>query len=219
MELQFSEKAMKQELANSLSHGFGILFGIVSIPVLIAFAARSGNPAGVVGACIFGFSFLMVYTFSTLYHSFQHIEVKAILKKFDHISIYFLIAGTYTPFLLIYMNNAVGISMLVALWSLTLFGIFFKAFHAGKYEKLSVAIYLMMGWILLAAGKTFFVALPLPVISLVAAGGILYTLGVIFYVWKGFTYHHAVWHFFVLAAGICHYAAVLLAVLTLAPSL
>ena len=77
----------------------------------------------------------------------------------------------------------------------------------------------MMGWILLAAGKTFFVALPLPVISLVAAGGILYTLGVIFYVWKGFTYHHAVWHFFVLAAGICHYAAVLLAVLTLAPSL
>jgi len=212
MEIQASEKIMKQELANSLSHGFGILFGLVSVPVLIAFATKNGSAAGVVGACVYGFSFLMVYTFSTLYHSFQQIKVKAILKKFDHISIYFLIAGTYTPFLLIYMYNAIGITMLATLWGLTLVGTFFKAFHAGKYEKLSVAIYLFMGWILLAAGKTFFVSLPIPVISLVAAGGILYTLGVIFYVWKGFTYHHAVWHFFVLAAGICHFAAVLLAV-------
>jgi len=213
MEIQASEKIMKQELANSLSHGFGILFGIVCIPVLIAFAAKGGSAAAVVGACVYGFSFLMVYTFSTLYHSFQQISIKAVLKKLDHISIYFLIAGTYTPFILIYLNNAVGISMLVALWGLTLMGTFFKAFHAGKYEKLSVAIYLLMGWILLAAGKTFFVSLPMPVISLVAAGGILYTLGVIFYMWKGFTYHHAVWHFFVLAAGVCHYAAVLLAVI------
>jgi hemolysin III len=213
MEMHASEKIMKQELANSLSHGFGILFGVVCIPVLIAFAAKSGNAAAIVGACIYGFSFLMVFTFSTLYHSFQHISAKEMLKKMDHISIYFLIAGTYTPFILIYMNNAVGISMLVALWSLTLLGTIFKAFYTGKYEKLSVAIYLMMGWILLVAGKTFFVSLPIPVISLVAAGGVLYTLGVIFYVWKGFTYHHAVWHFFVLAAGICHFAAVLLAVI------
>ena len=211
MEIQQSEKIMKQELANSLSHGFGILFGVACIPVLIAFAAKNGSAAGIVGACIYGFSFLMVYTFSTLYHGFQHIKVKAVLKKFDHISIYFLIAGTYTPFILIYLNNSIGISMLVALWSLTLIGIFFKAFHAGKFEKLSVSIYLLMGWILLAAGKTFFVSLPLPVISLVAAGGLLYTMGVFFYVRKDFTYHHAVWHFFVLAAGICHFVAVLLA--------
>jgi len=212
MEIRQSEKLMKQELANSISHGFGILFGVVCIPLLIAIATKAGATAGIVGACVYGFSFLMVYTFSTLYHSFQQIQVKALLKKLDHISIYFLIAGTYTPFILIYLNNAIGISMLVALWSLTLIGIFFKAFHAGKYEKLSVAIYLLMGWILLAAGKTFFLALPLPVISLVAAGGILYTLGVFFYVKKTFTYHHAIWHFFVLAAGICHFAAVLLAV-------
>ena len=208
-----NDKMIRQEVANSISHGFGILFGIVCLPVLIAFATKHGSAAGIVGTCIYGFSFLMVYTFSTLYHSFQEIKIKAILKKFDHISIYFLIAGTYTPFILIYLNNTVGIAMLVALWGLTLIGIFFKAFHAGKYEKLSVSIYLLMGWILLAAGKTFFISLPLPVITMVAAGGILYTLGVIFYVWKGFTYHHAVWHFFVLAAGICHYTAVLLAVL------
>jgi len=212
MEMQISQKTLRQELANSLSHGFGVLFGIVCMPVLIAFAAKNGNPAGVVGACIYGFSFLMVFGFSTLYHSFQHTETKAMLKIMDHISIYFLIAGTYTPFILIYMNNTVGISMLVALWTLTFLGILFKAFYTGKYEKLSVIIYLAMGWILLAGGKAFFVSLPVPVISLVAVGGLLYTLGVIFYVWKGFTYHHAVWHFFVLAAGICHYVAVLMAV-------
>ena len=212
MEIQHSERVMKQELANSLSHGFGILFGVVCIPVLIAFAAKTGNAASVVGACIYGFSFLMVYTFSTLYHSFQQIQVKAMLKKLDHISIYFLIAGTYTPFILIYLKNATGIAMLSALWGLTLVGIFFKAFHAGKYEKLSVSIYLLMGWILLAAGKTFFVSLPLPVITMVAIGGLLYTLGVFFYVRKDFVYHHAIWHFFVLAAGICHFVAVLLAV-------
>lgn len=212
MDIQHSEKVLKQELANSISHGFGILLGVVCIPVLIALAAKSGSTAGLVGACIYGFSFLMVYTFSTLYHGFQQVHVKSILEKLDHISIYFLIAGTYTPFILIYMNNATGITMLTALWGLTLTGIFFKAFYTGRYEKLSVSIYLLMGWILLAAGKTFFVSLPLPVISLVAAGGILYTLGVYFYVIKSFTYHHAVWHFFVLAASICHFVAVLLAV-------
>jgi hemolysin III len=212
MEIQTSEKVMRQELANSISHGFGILFGVVCIPLLIAIATKAGSPAALVGACVYGFSFLMVYTFSTLYHSFQQTQVKAILKKLDHISIYFLIAGTYTPFILIYLNNAVGLLMLVTLWVLTIVGIFFKAFHAGKYEKLSVTIYLLMGWILLAAGKSFFVALPVPVISLVAAGGLLYTMGVFFYVKKSFTYHHAVWHFFVLAAGICHFVAVLLAV-------
>jgi hemolysin III len=212
METQHSEKVMKQELANSISHGFGILFGVVCIPLLIAYATKAGTAAAVVGACVYGFSFLMVYTFSTLYHSFQQIQVKTLLKKLDHISIYFLIAGTYTPFILIYLNNAIGITMLATLWGLTLTGIVFKIFHAGKYEKLSVAIYLLMGWILLAAGKAFFLALPVPVISLVAAGGILYTLGVFFYVKKSFTYHHAIWHFFVLAAGICHFVAVLLAV-------
>lgn len=114
----------KQELVNSLIHGFGILFGLSCLPILITLAVKNNNVPGIVGACIYSFCFLMLFTFSTLYHGFQEKTVKHILKVFDHISIYFLIAGTYTPFLLIYMNNLFGITLLWILWGLTFVGIF-----------------------------------------------------------------------------------------------
>ncbi|MEJ0103351.1 MAG: hemolysin III family protein [Bacteroidota bacterium] len=119
---------LKQEMVNSLIHGLGILFGIVCIPVLLIQAVKNENIPGVVGSGIYGFSFLMLFTASTLYHGFQHEKVKHIMKILDHISIYFLIAGTYTPFLLIYMNNARGITLLCILWGLTLAGTVFKSF-------------------------------------------------------------------------------------------
>ncbi len=203
---------INEELANSISHGFGILFGIVSIPLLIALAVSKGDPAAIIGSSIYGFCFLMVFTFSTLYHGFQQPKVKSVLKVLDHISIYFLIAGSYTPFILTYVYNATGITLLFVLWGLTLLGIVFKIWFTGKFNLLSTAIYLIMGWMLLFAGKIFFTSLPAPVIALIAIGGGLYTIGVIFYLWEKFRYHHAVWHLFVLAAGICHYAAVLLTV-------
>lgn len=203
---------IKQELVNSIIHGFGILFGIVCIPILIALAAKSDNIRGIIGAAIYGFCFLMVFTFSTLYHGFQHAQVKSILQIIDHISIYFLIAGTYTPFLLIYMNNAFGITLLSVLWGLTAIGIIFKIFFTGKWDRLSTFIYVAMGWIMVVGGRTFFVSLPKPVLIMIIVGGGLYSLGVIFYLWEKYRFNHAVWHFFVLTAAICHYVAILLAV-------
>ena len=115
--MQTSERDIKiqQELVNSIIHGFGIIFGIVSIPILIAFAIKSNNTPGVIGAAIYGFCFLQLFTFSTLYHGFQHAQAKRVFEILDHISIYFLISGTYTPFLLIHMNNTFGITLLIVL--------------------------------------------------------------------------------------------------------
>ena len=203
---------LKQEVVHSIIHAFGILFGIICIPVLTVLAAKDSNVPAIVGASIYGFSFLMVFSFSTTYHGFQQPQVKRVLEIFDHISIYFLIAGTYTPFLLIYLRNSFGITLLAILWGLTILGIFFKIFFTGRFEIVSVIIYLLMGWILIAGGKRFFTAIPGDVMTFIMIGGALYSIGIIFYLWKGFAWHHAVWHFFVLTAAICHYVAVLLAV-------
>ena len=203
---------LKQEAVNSIIHAFGILFGIISIPILTALAAKNAHLAGIVGASIYGFSFLMLFSFSTMYHGFQHPQIKKVLEVFDHISIYFLIAGTYTPFLLIYLNNSFGISLLSVLWGLTVLGIVFKIFFTGRFEIISVIIYIAMGWIMIVGGRRFFNALPADVLTFIVIGGGLYTIGVVFYLWRSFTWHHAVWHFFVLAAAVCHYVAVLLAV-------
>ena len=212
MEAQIEEKLIKYELINSIIHGFGIIFGIVSIPVLIALAIKSDNTPGVIGAAIYGFCFLQLFTFSTLYHGFQHPQVKRVLEILDHISIYFLIAGTYTPFLLIYLNNTFGITLLVILWSLTALGIVFKIFFTGKWNIISTIVYILMGCIMIFGGRTFFVEIPGDVMTMILIGGALYLLGVIFYLWEKYPYNHAVWHFFVLAAAVCHYVAILLAV-------
>ncbi|MGZ8510941.1 MAG: PAQR family membrane homeostasis protein TrhA [Chitinophagaceae bacterium] len=212
MQQSNTELKIRQELVNSLTHGLGILFGVVCIPILITQAAKNDNPAGIIGTAIYGFSFLMVFTFSTLYHSFQRRKLKKLMKIFDHISIYFLIAGTYTPFLLIYMNNNLGITLLIILWSLTFAGTIFKCFFCGRWEILSTIIYLAMGWIMLVAGRDFFINMPTSVISLIIKGAAQYTLGVSFYIWEKYMYSHAVWHSFVLTAAICHYVAILIAV-------
>lgn len=201
----------KQEIVNGLIHGLGIIFGVGGLPVLTGLAAAHGNVAGVVGAGIYSFCFLLLFTCSTAYHLSQETAFKKIFEIFDHISIYFLIAGTYTPFLLIYMNNAFGISLLSVLWGLTIVGVLFKTWFTGKYNIVSTAIYLLMGWIMVVGGKKFFLELPLPVIILLAVGGGLYSIGVFFYVWDKYKYTHAVWHALVFAAAVCHYVAVLLA--------
>jgi hemolysin III len=205
--------AHRQELANSLSHGFGMLFGIVAIPVLMAVAASAGNIAGLIGVGIYGFSFLLVFTASTLYHSVQQPNVKRVLNIIDHISIYFLIAGTYTPFILVGMLDKTGIIMLSVLWAITIVGAFFKVFFTGRFNVVSTLLYLAMGWALLVVAEPFFAAMSTSAIVLLAVGGGLYSLGVIFYLWERLTYHHAIWHFFVLSASICHYVAVLLTIM------
>lgn len=207
-----SEFTHGQEIVHSIIHAFGVLFGISSIPVLTAIAANGTSVAAIVGAAIYGFCFIMLFTFSALYHAVQQPQLKRALEVLDHISIYFLIAGTYTPFLLIYLNDAFGIGLLAVLWSLTLVGIVFKIFFTGRFEVLSVIIYLAMGWILIAGGRRFFTVLPNDVLTFIIIGGGLYTTGIIFYVWRKLYWHHAIWHLLVLFAALCHYVAVLLAV-------
>jgi len=203
---------IQQELVNSIIHGFGIIFGIVGIPILIAFAIKSDNTPGIIGAAIYGFCFLQLFISSTLYHGFQHAEAKRVFKILDHISIYFLISGTYTPFLLIYLNNTFGITLLTVLWSLTAVGIIIKIFFTGKWNVVSTLAYIAMGCIMVVGGRTFFDAIPAGVLVMILIGSVLYLLGVIFYLWKKYPYNHAVWHFFVLAAAVCHYVAILMSV-------
>jgi hemolysin III len=201
----------KQEIVNGLTHGVGMIFGAAGLPVLIAMATAHNNTPGIIGAGIYGFCFLLLFTSSTIFHFSIEPSIRRLFKIFDHISIYFLIAGTYTPFLLVYMHNNFGMTMLWVLWGLTLLGIFFKARFTGRFEIVSTIIYLLMGWMMVAGGRQFFDYLPQQVVVFLCIGAGLYTIGVIFYIWDKYLYTHAVWHIFVLAAAICHYVAVLLA--------
>lgn len=210
LEVYQSKYTRKQEIVNGIIHGAGILFGISALPMLTGIAATHNNTAGIVGAAIYSFCFLLLFTCSTVYHLSLEPSIKRLFLVLDHISIYFLIAGTYTPFLLVHMNNAFGITLLSILWGLTLAGIFFKIWFTGKYDIISTIIYLLMGWIFVAGGRRFFTELPLSVLIMLCIGGVLYTVGVYFYIRDKRTFAHAVWHSFVLAAAVCHFVAILL---------
>lgn len=201
----------KQELLFALIHGVGVIFGISGLPVLTGIATSHHNTPGIIGAGIYGFSFLLLFTCSMVYHLAQEPVVKRLFEIFDHISIYFLIAGTYTPFLLVYMLNPFGITLLSILWGLTTVGVFFKFWFTGRFEILSVIIYVLMGWIMVVGGARFFELLPRDVVIMICIGSGLYSVGVAFYVWGKWFYNHAIWHLFILVAAICHYVAVLLA--------
>ena len=201
----------KQETVNGLIHGAAVLFGLAGLPVLTGLANAHRNPAAIIGGGIYGFCFLLVFTVSTIYHFSSEPAVKHIFKIFDHIGIYWFIAGTYTPFILVYVNNSFGTSLLIILWALTLAGTIFKALYTGRYEIISTIIYLAMGWIMVIGGRRFFDQLPHDVLVFICIGAALYTIGVFFYLWDKYFYTHAVWHSFVLVAALCHYVAVLLA--------
>ncbi len=202
----------KQEQVNGLIHAMGILVGVTGLPVLVALAAIHGRSGGLIGATTYGFCFLLLFCTSTVYHLVEEPRLKRFFEILDHISIYFLIAGTYTPFLLLYNRNAFGITLLAILWGLTLLGLFFKIRFTGKYDIVSTIIYFLMGWILVVGGRTFFTHLPTGVIVFICLGGGLYSLGIFFYLWDKRQYTHAVWHGFVLLAALAHFIAVLLAV-------
>jgi len=201
-----------QEVVNGITHGIAILLGIIGLPFLIASAAAHSTTAAIISACIYSFSFLLLFTCSTIFHLCQEPAWRRIFKIFDHIAIYFLIAGTYTPFLVIYMDNTFGHTLLYILWGLTAVGIFFKLRFTGRFEIVSTIIYILMGWIMVAGGSKFFDALPHQVAVYICVGGVIYTLGTIFYIWDKYKYTHAVWHLFVIAGAACHYTAVWLAV-------
>ena len=199
----------KEELANAFTHGIGVVLCLVGVPLLLALGAQQGNGYEVLGLSIFGFSLLLVYLISTIYHSITGPQWKHKLRIADHISIYFLIAGTHTPLLIYFLNNSIGYFYLILLWTLVAIGIAYKLFFFGKLKLLSVLFYLCLGWMAVFTIPPMLDQMPPYCLHWIIIGGIFYTLGVIFYLWETLPYHHAIWHVFVLGGSFGHYMAML----------
>ena len=204
------EYTLGEEIANSVTHGVGALLSLIGTAILLYRAARNGTTVHVVSFAVYGSCLFLLHLSSTLYHALRPPRAKRVFRVFDHCSIYLLIAGTYTPFLLISLWGRWGLTLLVAIWTLAIAGIVFKSLFIGRLQRASVLLYILMGWMIIVAAREAWARVPHAAIGFVAAGGLFYTLGVAFYAWKSLPYNHAVWHLFVLGGSVCHYAAILL---------
>lgn len=196
-----------EEIANSISHGAGFLAALIALPVLVIGAARHGV-AATVGAVVFGATVVLLYLTSTLYHALPRNRAKQVFQILDHGAIYLLIAGTYTPFTLGVLRGTWGWTLFVLIWILAVAGIVLKSVGGMRYPRLSIALYLAMGWLIVVAAKPLWQAMPAWGLFWLAAGGLAYTAGVWFYASRR-RYAHFVWHLFVIAGTACHFVAVL----------
>lgn len=203
-------RSLGEELANFLSHGIGLLLAVAAIPTLVAAAAAHAGAAEITGVSIFGATMVLAYLSSSLYHALPHGKGKRIMQLVDHGAIFLLIAGTYTPFTLGALRGAWGWSLLTVVWGLALMGLVLKAFVGARYQGLSTALYLAMGWLVLIAIRPLYLHVPAWGLFWLVLGGLAYTLGVVFFLLdKKVRYAHTVWHVFVLAGTACHFVAVL----------
>jgi len=200
---------LAEEIANSLTHGVGAVLSAGFMAVLVYNAWHIGDPWRVAAAVIFGLSLVFMYLASTLYHAVPVPSLKHLFRTLDHCAIYILIAGTYTPFLLVSMRGTLGWTLFCLVWGLAVLGCAWKAFFVGRWDKLSTLLYVGMGWIVLVALKPAIVAVPPGAALLMLFGGLAYTGGVVFYVWDRLPFNHAVWHSFVLTGSALHAATVL----------
>ncbi|MBL7472087.1 PAQR family membrane homeostasis protein TrhA [Robertkochia sediminum] len=204
-------QTLYEEKLNALTHGLGVALSIIGLIVLIYF--DSGRTSySTFSIVVYGLSALILFSASTLYHSARRPRVKNLFRLLDHIAIYFLIAGTYTPMALISMEEGSGWTIFTAVWVIALIGSVFKIFFLGKYERLSLMFYLFMGWLVLFDLKGLFESVSTPALVLLLVGGAFYTIGTIFYSAKKMPYHHVIWHLFVLGGAISHYFMVLVEV-------
>jgi hemolysin III len=202
-----------EEIAHCATHGAGLLLSLAGLAALVA-TARTHADSVLLAACsVFGFSLILLYLTSTLYHGIPSPRAKRVLRVLDHSAIFLLIAGTYTPFTLVSLRGPWGYWLFGTVWGMALVGILFKAFATGRLRRLSVVFYLAMGWCVLVALEPLMAALAPEGVRLLFLGGIAYTAGVVFYAWRRLPYHHAVWHLFVLAGSVLHFLAVLLYVI------
>jgi len=204
---------VKEEIANGITHGLGVLFGIAALTILLFFSIKKGEPLSIVSFSIYGTCIILMYLSSTLYHSIPNQNIKKILRVFDHSSIYLFIAGTYTPIALLTMQGYLRIGVLIATWSIAIFGIVFKITtytKMDKFKKLSLALYLGMGWIAVFTVKPIVQTTSFKFFIWILAGGLIYTLGTIFYSMKKIPYNHAIWHIFVLSASVVHFLGIFL---------
>jgi len=194
----------EEEQTHIWSHAIGTMLSLIFVFVLLNRAKISDVESARIGVLAFSLSVFIMFLVSTLYHASKEPETKKRLRKLDHISIYFLIAGTYTPFIIRYYSDPFGKWFVIVLWAMVVFGTLFKLFFTGRWKILSVAIYLLMGWSGIFVYEDLFLQMPQLVFQLVCLGGLLYTAGVVFYLWDGLKYNHFIWHLFVLGAVVCH---------------
>lgn len=198
----------RDEIANVITHGVGVLLSVGAGAALIALAAVQAGTREMISVAIFSASLVLLYSASTLYHAARHPETKARLKVLDHCAIFVLIAGTYTPFTIAAIRGGWGWSLFGVIWGMALIGIVFKLFFTGRFKALSTAMYIGMGWLVVIALVPLVQALSGAGLAWLVAGGVLYTAGTLFYHRESIPYSHAIWHGFVLAGSSCHFVAV-----------
>lgn len=202
-----------EEIANSITHGIGILVSAAALVLLIVFSAINGTHLHVLTFIVYGVTMLMLYTASTLLHALPQGRAKNVFEILDHSSIYFFIAGSYTPITLIIMDGVLGWTLFGIVWSLALAGTVFKVFFVRRFLFASTILYVLMGWLAIFGWSEITAKVGTTGIAFLVTGGIVYSVGAIFYMWRAFPYHHAVWHIFVLAGTVLHFFFVLLYVL------
>lgn len=200
----------REEFANWLTHGIAFLLSIAGTVALLYVAGVHGSIWHVLGFSVFGGSLIVLYFFSTLYHLTKDPKRKQRIRIFDHAAIFLLIAGTYTPLLLIYLRSSIGWPFLGVIWAFACAGILFKLLFKTKYRFISLSMYLAMGWLCVLAADSLLEYVPGKILALLAVGGVLYTIGVVFYSVRSMPYNHAVWHIFVIGGSMFHYVAILL---------
>jgi hemolysin III len=203
----------KEEIANAAIHGIGALLSVAALILLIIFSSLEGTALHVVSFIIYGVTMLLLYLSSTLVHSFPEGKTKDLFEIFDHSSIYLFIAGTYTPILFHVVQGTLGWVLFGIVWGMAAMGVVFKSFFSKKFLFTSTFLYILMGWLIVIAWKPLLMNLSSNGLLLLVIGGVLYTVGTVFYVWRSFPYHHAIWHLFVLAGSILHFFVILLYIL------
>jgi len=204
-----SQASFSEEIANGITHGIGVLLSIAGLVILIVQAARYGTAWHVVSYTIFGSTMFILYLASTLYHSIKHQKAKIILRIIDHSAIFLLIAGTYTPFVLVALRSAWGWSLFGVIWGLAIMGIIFKSLFINRFRILSVFLYIAMGWLVVIAMPQIIQHLNRTALTFLIIGGLSYTLGTVFYALRRIPFSHTVWHLFVLGGTVMHFFAVL----------
>lgn len=204
-----TEYSVTEEVANSVTHAAGMIFGIVGLVLLLIKASdANADLLTMTSMSVYGASMIILYLASTLYHSISYQKAKRWLKTFDHCAIYLLIAGSYTPFLLVSLRTPLAIGLMIVIWSIAVIGIIAKIVFVYRFKKLSLITYLTMGWLSVIAIYQLAQYLATGGLVLLALGGVVYSLGVIFYVNKRIPYNHAIWHLFVLGGSVCHFLAI-----------
>jgi len=199
----------REEAANVATHGLGVLLSIVALVMMVTYAARHGDPYRIVSVSIFGATLILLYLASTLYHAVTHPRAKHFFRIMDHSCIYLLIAGSYTPFALVTLRaGGWGWTIFGLSWGLALAGIVFKMFFVKRFDLLSTIMYIALGWLIVIAFKPVVNTVPTGGLGLLLAGGLLYTGGTVFYLWRRVPFHHAIWHVFVMGGSFCHFLAV-----------